>query len=161
MSWHSLPPLFWGGLSVYGPKDSLITPKTKMTNVETITKFLILRNMAVTGLLRQNCDVIPAVPLPRVRIWYGSGCTTIARAQHGGRASKRCEHGFRIFWKGRCVSGWAVPDVSKGGSAVIFKRQPSMTKCYVPSKRREPLIRQHTVISQETLKFGKTAVKTS
>jgi len=99
-----------------------------MTSVKTITKFLILRNMAVTGFLRQNWGVLPAVSLPRVRIWYGSGCTTIARAQHCGRASKQCEHGVRIFWKGRCVAGLAVPDVSKGGNAVIFKRQPTMTK---------------------------------
>ena len=48
-SWYSLPPPFFY-YQLYGPKDSLITPKTKMTSVKTIMKFIVLR-MAVTGFL--------------------------------------------------------------------------------------------------------------
>ena len=81
-----------------------MTPKTKMTVLKQLRNFLFC-GMAVTGFFEEKpgCPTRSALAA-RQNFGRGSGRTEIARAQHGGRASKQCEHGIRIFWKRRCVA---------------------------------------------------------
>ena len=119
------PPFFC--YQLYGPKDNLITPKTKMTSVKTIMRFLILRR-GCHWILKANlwCPTRSALA---ARQNFGRGVAAQqlrVRNMVGGRVNS-VNTGFGSFGKDVVSLGeWFLK--FRKNSAVIFKRQPSMTK---------------------------------